>query len=280
MNLRYIVPRLLRHFLPQPIVRFLLQRSLIIRPGLETSDPRAAANQYITVLSQQGVDLDGKKVLIFGYGGRFALGVELLLLGVEHVILCDKYALPDDRQNSKLLPDYQKYLQLTDNHVCTNPTFITLIESDIRDRDVYQRLPPVDIVVSTSVYEHLDDVDGITCALASLTNSDGVHLHFIDLRDHFFKYPFEMLTFSENVWKRWLNPTSNLNRYRFLDYQRIFETYFEKSSFLILDRNDAAFKACKPRIRPEFLTGDPEIDSVTHLQVLARSPHSINKSQE
>jgi hypothetical protein len=274
MNIRYLIPRLVRHFLPQKLVRFLLQRSIIIRPGLETSDPRAAVNQYMKVLSEHGIALDGKMVLVFGYGGRFAVGIELLLLGAEHVILCDKYALPDDQQNLKLLPTQGKYLMLQDGHVYPSPTFITLIEADIRDPDVFQKIPPVDIVVSTSVYEHLDDVDGITRALAALTKLDGVQLHFIDLRDHFFKYPFEMLTYSEKVWKKWLNPTSNLNRYRLSDYQRIFQVYFDSLYISTLDRNQEAFLTTKPRIHPEFLMGDPDIDSVTLLQVLARSPRS------
>ena len=274
MNIRYLIPRLVRHFLPQRLVRFLLQRSIIIRPGLETSDPKAAVGQYLEVLSHHSIALEGKKVLVFGYGGRFAVGVELLLLGADHVILCDKYALPDDQQNLKLLPTHEKYLIHQDGHVCPNATYITLLEADIKDVEVGQKIPPVDIVVSTSVYEHLDDVDGITRALAALTKSEGVQLHFIDLRDHFFKYPFEMLTYSEIVWKRWLNPTSNLNRYRLTDYERTFQRYFETSYFSTLDRNLEVFLITKPRIRPEFLTGDPDIDSVTLLQVLARSPRS------
>ena len=84
----------------------------------------------------------------------------------------------------------------------------------------------MDLVLSTSVYEHLDDVDGITQALAKLTAPDGAQLHFVDLRDHYFKYPFEMLKFSEAVWRNFLNPTSNLNRFRLPDYRRIFEKLF------------------------------------------------------
>ena len=68
--------------------------------------------------------------------------------------------------------------------------------------------------------------DGITHALAGLTAAGGLNIHFVDLRDHFFRYPFEMLHYSEAAWRRWLNPTSNHNRYRVWDYRRVFEAAF------------------------------------------------------
>ena len=42
MNLPYLLPRTLRHFLPERIARFLLLRSVIIKPGLETVDATTA----------------------------------------------------------------------------------------------------------------------------------------------------------------------------------------------------------------------------------------------
>jgi len=46
MNLKYLIPRLARHFLPEKFVRFLLLRGWIIRPGIETSSPAEAAERY------------------------------------------------------------------------------------------------------------------------------------------------------------------------------------------------------------------------------------------
>jgi len=75
LNLPYLIPRVIRHFLPDNLVRALLLRSIIIRPGLETSNPEAAVQRYAKVLP---VSLNGKRVLIFGYGGRFDLGFGIL----------------------------------------------------------------------------------------------------------------------------------------------------------------------------------------------------------
>jgi hypothetical protein len=130
----------------------------------------------------------------------------------------------------------------------------------------------VDYVLSTSVYEHLDDVKGITRALADLTVPHGVHLHFVDLRGHYFKYPFEMLTYSSRVWRSFLNPTSNLNRLRFRDYQIIFEKNFQTVDMNVTERLEKEFEVVKNRVRPEFKSGDSSVDSVTLIQVVARGP--------
>ncbi len=274
MNLKYLIPRLIRHFLPEKIVRFLLLRGWIIHPGIETQSPKEAAERTLHDLSEVGVDLQGKSVLIFGYGGRFAFGVSLLELGAEHVILCDKFAPPDDEYNQSLLPTYREYLKEEQGRVTTRPEWITLIEDDIRSVAERSELSPVDIIISSSVYEHLDEVDSITASLVVLTKPDGVHLHNIDLRDHYFKYPFEMLCHPERVWYAWLNPSSHHNRFRIWDYRNIFEKYFDDMVLTVLVRNEENFKATRPRIRPEFLSGDIMEDSVTKIRVIARKPVS------
>jgi hypothetical protein len=268
LNLSYLIPRLARHFMPDNLARALLRRGMIIRPGLETSNPEQAAGRYSEILEQAGASLAGKRVMVFGYGGSFALGCLLLRQGAGHVVLCDKYAPPDDARNAMLLPEYADYLAERDGQVIALPEFITLLQEDIREVDQ----EAVDIVLTSSVYEHLDDVEGITRALARLTRTSGMHLHFIDLRDHFFKYPFEMLTYSQQTWQRWLNPTSNLNRYRIPDYRRAFEASFERVEIQVLANDPEAYEQVRERIRPEYISGDAQIDTATLIRVAAFNP--------
>ena len=272
MNLKYLLLRLFRHFMPESAARFLLKRRWVIQPGLESNDPAAAVKQYIDVLTAHGRSLNGKRVLVFGYGGRFAVGVELLRQGAGHVVLCDHFVLLDKERNRELLSNYADYLDTKNDNVMPRPEFITLLHGDIREESIQSQISEVDYVLSTSVYEHLDDVDGITRALAKLTSPQGVQLHFVDLRDHYFKYPFEMLTYSKNTWTNFLNPTSNLNRFRLTSYREVFDAYFQKVDIAILERLEDKFRATRSRIRPEFLTGDETVDSVTLIQVLAESP--------
>ena len=274
MNLPYLLPRVVRHFLPERLTRFLLLRSFIIRPGLETTDPQVAVGRYVDLLNGRRQSFEGKRVLVFGYGGRFDIGIGLLESGAGHVVLFEKFAPPDDTHNAALLEKYPAHLFLDEGWPRPRPERMTLLQADIRDVLVADNFPPFDVVVSSSVYEHLDDVDGITRALASLTKPDGIQIHFIDLRDHFFKYPFEMLSYSEKVWFGWLNPTSHHNRFRLWDYRRVFEKYFKNVEIGILERDEIAFAKARPRIRPEFISGNIRDDSVTLIRVLASRPRN------
>ena len=226
MNLSYLIPRILRRFMPEKLVRILLLRNIVIKSGLETNNPLAAIQRYVDVLSEHGLSFHGKRVLVFGYGGRFDIGFNLLKAGASHVVLCDKYASPDNEHNQRLFASEDKYFVSTSGGLRPRSEWMTLIEADIRDSQVGNMLAPVDMVLSSSVYEHLEDVEGITHSLTALTKPDGLHIHFVDLRDHYFKYPFEMLRFSEGTWRRWLNPSSNHNRYRLWNYRDIFNSYF------------------------------------------------------
>ena len=272
MNLPYLIPRLIRRFLPERLVRMLLLRNIIIKPGLETNNPFAAIQRYVDVLSEYGHSFQEKRVLIFGYGGRFDIGYGILKEGAAHVILCDKYASPDEAHNLRMFGAEEKYFVMGNKGLRPRPEWITLLEADIRDVPASGDIEPVDIVISSSVYEHLEDVEGITEALAKLTKRDGIHVHYVDLRDHYFKYPFEMLRFSENTWRRWLNPTTNHNRYRLWDYRRAFKACFEQVEIEVLTREEEAFRKLLPHIRPEFVSGNIEDDAVGVIQVVALKP--------
>jgi hypothetical protein len=272
MFFKYTLPRLFRRFTPAPLFQLLLRQQWLVRPGAETRVPKTAFERYQAAITQAGETLRGQRVMVFGFGGNFALGCMLLRAGATHVVLCDKYAIPDDRCNKELLPEYNDFLEAKGTHIAPRPAYMSVLQADVRQLASQGTAAPFDLVISTSVFEHLDDVDGITHALALLTKPGGFQLHYINLKDHLFKYPFQMLTYSAEHWRKWLNPPSNLNRYRFADFQQIFERHFERVEIAILDRNLAEFIRLKSKIRPEFLTGDDEIDAATRLQVLAFKP--------
>ena len=272
MNLPYLIPRLIRHFLPERIVRVLLLRGVIIKAGLETSDPINAVQRYAEALSEYGLSFENKRVLVFGYGGRFDIGFELLKQGAKHVVLCDKYASPDEAHNRSVFGGEGKYFSLEQAGLRPRQEWITLFEGDIRDVHARNIIEPVDIVLSSSVYEHVDDVEGITRALALLTKPDGINIHYVDLRDHFFKYPFEMLRFSEKIWRNLLNPSSNHNRYRLWNYRQAFEACFNNVSIEILARDSEAFRRIQPFILARFLSGNADENDVTLIRVIANGP--------
>lgn len=272
MFLLYTLPRLIRRLIPQVVFDFILKHNWLVRAGHETRHPQAAFERYQEALAAAGYDLQGKRILIFGYGGSFAVGCHFLEAGAAHVILCDKYVAPNDHLNRSLLPKFQAYLAQKDTHILPRTEFFTLLQEDVRQTAKDGRLEPVDLVVSTSVFEHLDDVEGITQALIRLTRPEGVHLHYINLQDHYFKYPFQMLTYTDKQWKNWLNPPSNLNRYRYQDFRRVFEATFNQVEVNVIDHKLAEFRKARRRILPQFLNGDEQIDSAARIQMLASQP--------
>lgn len=269
MNLRYLLPRLARRFLPEQIVRFLLLRNMIIKAGIETNDPLAAVGRYVDVLQQRGRSLPGQRVMVFGYGGRFDIGLGLLKAGASHVVLCDKFAPPDEEHNRLAFAGEEKYFVVEKQGLRPRPEWMTLLQEDIRDEAVCSALEPFDLVISSSVYEHVDDVEGVTRSLARVTKPGGLHIHYVDLRDHYFKYPFEMLRFSAKTWYTWLNPSSNHNRYRIWNYRAAFESSFKDVEIKVLARDEESFRKLQPHICPEFLSGNIEDDSVTLILVIA-----------
>lgn len=277
MKIDYTVLRLIRHFMPAGMVHFLLRYSLIIKPGYETRAPQEAIQRYQQTLAEAGRTIENQRILVFGYGGNYALACSLLQAGAEHVTLIDKYAAPDNYRNQRLLPDFEQYLSMENDIVTPRQEYIELWQGDIKDRAKQfaasqDHEGAFDLVLSSSVYEHLDDVDGITKALAALTKPDGCQVHYIDMRDHYFKYPFEMLTYTRETWRNWLNPGSNLNRYRLKDYQQVFERYFAQANYIFLAHDPVNFERTRVRIQPEFITTDPAVDSLTLLMVYAAQP--------
>ena len=258
--------------MPEKLVRALLLRNIIIRPGLETTNPFTAVQRYEDILRERKLSFKGKRVLVFGYGGRFDIGFGLLKEGAEYVILCDKFAPPDEPHNRQMFGAEPEYFFADSNGLRPRPERMRLLEADIRELRAKGEIPPVDFVLSSSVYEHLDDVEGLTRALAALTKPDGLHMHFVDLRDHFFRYPFEMLSFTENTWRTWLNPSSNHNRYRLWNYRRAFEECFANVEIEILTSEPEAFHKLRPNIKPEFISGNEIEDVAATIRVIATKP--------
>jgi SAM-dependent methyltransferase len=263
----YLALRLVRHYLPDRAVYLLLHRGFIIRAGIETSAPAAAIRRFLDAIDGAGETVVARRILIFGYGGRFDVAVALLRAGARHVVLVDPYAAPMP-VSASLASAGSPFLQMAGPRAVPAPEWLTVIRAPLREY-LSNGGGPVDMVLSNSVLEHVDDPAGAVADLARVTAPGGQHFHFIDLRDHFFKYPFEMLCYSEGSWRKFLNPGSNLNRLRVWDYERLFSSSFPRVTVQVRHSDLPAFRATRSRIRPEFLSGDENRDAVT--QILLRA---------
>ena len=270
-NIDYVFLRLIRHFMPDKFVKVLLNHGIIIKPGLETRSPDIAVERLKEDLSRLNYHLGGKRVMIFGYGGNPMFACEMLKLGAEKIVLCERAGFPDINIQSSMI-NVNDYFINVNGRIKPDPKYMDVLHDEITNIARRLQYEPVDLVLSSSVFEHLGNVTSITQSLASITSRKGIHIHYIDLRDHYFKYPFEMLCFSENTWVNWLNPGSNLNRLRLNDYQLIFAQYFNKVEIDIMENNVEAFENARPHIREKFISGDNQADSATMIRVTAKSP--------
>ena len=263
----YVTLRFVRHYLPDWLVHGLLHRGLIIRPGIETSAPAAAVERFMAAIQTAGQTLGGRRVLIFGYGGRFDVAVSLLKAGARHVVVVDPYATPV-AVSPALAATSSPFLSVSGSRPVLAPDWLTVVHAPLSTY-LSSGGPKCDLVLSNSVLEHVGDMEEAVMQLASATAPGGHHFHFVDLRDHFFRYPFEMLCYSEKVWRSFLNPGSNLNRLRVWDYERLFSSSFQHVSVQVRSSDLPAFRATRTRIRPEFLSGDDDRDAVTEILIQA-----------
>jgi SAM-dependent methyltransferase len=73
------------------------------------------------------------------------------------------------------------------------------------------------LILSNSVLEHVENPELLFHNLKNVLTANGKMLHIVDYRDHFFKYPYFFLMFTDKAWNRWLNP-GDLFRWRMDDH--------------------------------------------------------------
>lgn len=263
MPLDYLLLRLARRATPQPVVDLLLDRGIYLKAGGDTSAPEALARSYVERARSHGVDVAGRTVCVVGYGGGWGIGLHLLEAGAGHVILQDPFA-PERVARNRALPPALRARYLVAGR--PDPARLTLVHEPLQ---AYARRHPrsAALVVSSSVLEHVADVGGLVAAMAELTEPGGLGVHNIDLRDHYFKYPFEMLCHSEAVWSGWLDASNHLNRLRVPDYERAFRERFARVDVTVVESLRDELLRVRDRIRPEFLTGDEAIDAASIIRV-------------
>ncbi|MBJ18176.1 MAG: hypothetical protein CL933_02015 [Deltaproteobacteria bacterium] len=249
----------------------MLDSEFLLRPGQDTANPAGSADLYEQAARQDGIELKGSSVLVFGFGGGYGVALELLHRGASHVFLQDPFAPIRDRRNERLPAErMERFFRRAQGAWLADERWVTLVREPLPE--FAKRNPGlVDLVVSSSVFEHVatDRVGDHIAASARLSRVGGLNVHQVDLRDHFFRYPFEMLHYGERTWNRWLNADNNLNRLRLPDFRRMFQQNFSQVHVepqLVLREE---FEMARDRIRPHYLSGDDDVDSVGTVLVCA-----------
>lgn len=268
----YLVLRTLRRWAPQSIVEWMLDRDVVLRAGRDTVNPEFSIKTYREAGDRSAKSIVGSDVLVFGFGGSFGVALALLEAGAAHVYLQDPYAPVRHARNRRLPAERMaKFFRGGPTAWEADPSRVTIVREQLPEFAA-SHADCADWIVSSSVFEHVDEVEANVAACARITRPGGINVHQIDLRDHLFKYPFEMLCYSEGTWRRWLNASNNLNRWRVPRYEEAFRKHFGDVRVRRVKSLPEQFARAKGRIRKEFLTGDDELDSCGVIVVEAMQP--------
>lgn len=232
-------------------VRFLFSRAGIISTVLNRAvSSKLYASKYRDIdqhvgkverfLAAKNIRFAGKTVLELGPGNSYITAYAFLLRGAKRVIQVDKFSRHSaaDWQQEQyraevayLKANYpKKRLTFLDEHDRLKPGYVTFIASELTE---LTDLPPIDIIYSSSVLEHIKDVSANVQAMFRVLRPGGVAYHDVDLRDHYnFAKPFLFYKYSEAMWNRWLTKEglSYTNRWR---YDELMEA-FQEAGFRVL----------------------------------------------
>jgi SAM-dependent methyltransferase len=271
MNIPYISKRLARRQIPDAWAFGLLK--LLGRSNLAEVAPDKAWSKIKGRLDRLGIELAGRDVVEIGSGRYARLALQMLTAGVKRVTLADLYALDvNDKEQKSLLREDCVQLGLEWEEVVAR---VRVLTGDIISLPV----PPVelrpDVVTSSAVLEHTLDPQRVLAACWAWLKPGGHASHEIDLRDHVFRSPFEMLTFSDDVWRRWLCPKRgfHLNRWRLPQYfEAMREAGFINIGYEVLQRDESGLRAILPRLDERFQAMDPDMLSVLVVHLYGQKP--------
>ncbi len=189
----------------------------------------------------------GRTILEVGIGATNSSCYELAARGATTAIAFEPFVPLDPERDTSLLTECARRHALAADALTARVQRRTSLDS-IADASI-------DLILSNSVLEHVGDMDALARDLRRVLALGGAMLHLVDYRDHFFRYPYHHLLWSEDVWQRWLNP-GDLPRWRISDHIAVFERTGLRVETLAATPLTGEFTKVRPRIHPRFATYD------------------------
>jgi SAM-dependent methyltransferase len=257
-DLEYILLRLIRRFVLKGHVIDSVCRFI---PYYQTSvgekSPVQIVDLYWKYCLYAGINPVGKTILEIGAGRTNGTAYEITARG-GYCAAFDP-STPLDRKK-----DEEIFNHILKRHPHLDKESASRI-NDLRDLPASS----VDLVLSHSVLEHVVDMDDLLKQLNRVIHSKGSMIHVVDYRDHFFKYPFHFLKFSEPVWYRFLDP-GDLTRARVGDHIGVFRAHGFKLDILEREMNVPAIMKIKRHIHRDFRDHSLEDLATSSAVLLAR----------
>ena len=195
--------------------------------------PELIVDEYNKYFDKNEISWKGKKILEIGCGKTNSTGYEISARSNSEVFLAEPFVVFDQVADNIFLTQISKKYNLTKEALAK---MVTRVKS-------FREIPfgHIDIVVSSSVLEHVSNLNKLLEEVTSVSKPEVKMLHIVDYRDHFFKYPYHFLQFSHYVWNNFLNP-GDLTRTRQSEHLRIFDQYGYKTEILYEKKDPKEFE--------------------------------------
>ena len=251
-NTEYIALRLVRRFLLRGGERPIKDGAAPFwRLDAHTQDPEREVQAYADMAARAGLALGGLRAVELGCGATNATGYAWTArfggswTGVEPVELLDT------GRDAALL----ERLRVHNPHA--GPEAVSRVR-DLAQLDAAS----ADVIVSNSVLEHQRDPQALFRQCRRVLVPGGSMLHRVDYRDHFFKYPFQFLTFSQPVWDNLLDP-GDLPRHRLDDHLAALDAAGFNTRVLARESDPRALNVVAPFLDPLFAGRDRDMLATT-----------------
>jgi SAM-dependent methyltransferase len=235
-NIEYILLRLFRRFVFTG--SFLIKYGAYIpyyRVNLNQFNPRSIVGDYKKYLEVANIDpMKLYSVLEIGSGVTNSSGYEMAFQGFAQL------------GRITIFEPHVDYDQELDNKIFSDCGYVSEIRDTVyRIRNLSDIEPnTVDLVLSNSVLEHVDDFSGLMTQLKRVLKPGAFMLHIVDYRDHF-------LQFSKRIWDNYLNP-GDLPRWRLGEHIEILSKENLLVEILSSEIDESALAKIKLYIHPMF----------------------------
>lgn len=259
-NIEYVALRMVRRFVFTEALAVRFARWLpYYATNVGESNPDLIVERYSGLLSQKNVTATGLDILEVGSGRTNAVGYGLAALGAGRVYTLEPYVQYDAGADQTLLANNQ-------------PAWSESITIRVERKTAFSALDDasVDVILSSSVLEHVADLGEFFSECRRVLKPGGCMLHLVDYRDHFFKYPYAFLTFSDRHWNQWLNP-GDLPRWRLYDHKASAGASGFDMEILEKATDTAAFGRIEHRLDARFDRSNPDV-AVTFAAIFCSLP--------
>jgi SAM-dependent methyltransferase len=282
MRAKYVFMRLARRLLPDSLAYRLLSRDLLPVAALAE-----VFRTYAALLDDYNMPVRGRAVAECGPGTYNSAAFGLLRMGAAKVLLQEPYPHGQDYGTWKgRMLELWRELDRDGPAEGPRPEDVLGPESWNRAHVDWQSCPAhatpcaadsLDLILSHHVLEHIQDIAGVFREQLRVLKPGGHLLHVVDLRDHYFSYPLEMLTFSRFAWERILTSPSRgagyQNRLRADDYQALLaEAGFQGIAWKALQNDAAELERIRPRLHPDYRGKSAIVLRATRIALAARKP--------